>query len=237
MTRTSLKTAFMKLKIPQLKLERASDCVFQILRESILTQVFRPGERLDIKDLTSKLGVSLTPVRDAINRLAAEGLVEIRPRSGTFVSDLSADEVAETFDVRLALECLAAEKMISRVSSQDIELFRELVIDLEKPVTTERERIFHERKNVDLHSLIVELSGNRKLIEIYRGLNAHIKIARIHYSREGWTQRIEQEKAEHRTILHAIEERDLASLIQALRQHIRHASDGLVEDIKKIGAK
>ena len=227
----------MKLKIAQLKIQRASDSVFQILRESILTQVFRPGERLDIKDLTTKLGVSLTPVRDAINRLAAEGLVEIRPRSGTFVTELSADEVADTFDVRMALECLAAEKMMSRNSTQHVGVFRELIADLEKPVTTERERIFHERKNVELHNLIVELSENRKLIDIYRGLNAHIKIARIHYSREGWTQRIEQEKAEHRTILHAIENRDLASLVQALRQHIRHASVGLVEDIKKSGVR
>lgn len=227
----------MKLKISQVKIERASDSVFQILRESILTQVFRPGQRLDIKDLTTKLGVSLTPVRDAINRLAAEGLVEIRPRSGTFVTDLSADEVADTFDIRMALECLAAEKMISRVTAQDVEAFRDLVTDLEKPVTTERERIFHERKNVELHSLIVELSGNRKLIEIYRGLNAHIKIARIHYSREGWTQRIEQEKAEHRTIFRAVEARDLAGLIQALRQHIGHASVGLVQDIKKNGGR
>ena len=227
----------MKLKISQVKIARASDSVFQILRDSILTQVFRPGQRLDIKDLTSKLGVSLTPVRDAINRLAAEGLVEIRPRSGTFVTDLSADEVADTFDIRMALECLAAEKMISRVTTQDIEEFRDLVTDLEKPVTTERERIFHERKNVELHSRIVELSGNRKLIEIYRGLNAHIKIARIHYSREGWTQRIEQEKAEHMTIFRAIEERDLAGLIQALRQHIGHASVGLVQDIKKNGGR
>jgi DNA-binding GntR family transcriptional regulator len=227
----------MKAKISQVRIERASDSVFQILHESILTQVFRPGERLDIKDLTTKLGVSLTPVRDAINRLAAEGLIEIRPRSGTYVTDLSADEVADTFDVRMALECLAAEKMISRISSQHIEVFRELISDLEKPVANERERIFHERKNVELHSLIVELSGNRKLIEIYRGLNAHIKIARIHYSRKGWTQRIEQEKSEHRTILHAIEQRDLDSLVQALRQHIRHASVGLVEDIRKSGGR
>jgi DNA-binding GntR family transcriptional regulator len=227
----------MKAKISQVRIERASDSVFQILHESILTQVFRPGERLDIKDLTTKLGVSLTPVRDAINRLAAEGLIEIRPRSGTYVTDLSADEVADTFDVRMALECLAAEKMISRISSQHIEVFRELISDLERPVANERERIFHERKNVELHCLIVELSGNRKLIEIYRGLNAHIKIARIHYSRKGWTQRIEQEKSEHRTILQAIEQRDLDSLVQALRQHIRHASVGLVEDIRKSGGR
>jgi len=227
----------MKPKISQVRIERASDSVFQILRESILTQVFRSGERLDIKDLTAKLGVSLTPVRDAINRLAAEGLIEIRPRSGTFVTDLSPDDVADTFDVRTALECLAAEKMIPRISAQHVEVFRELIADLEKPVSTERDRIFHERKNVELHSLIVELSGNRKLIEIYRGLNAHIKIARIHYSREGWTQRIEQEKAEHRTILRAIEQRDLARLVEALRLHIRHASVGLVEDIKKSGLR
>jgi DNA-binding GntR family transcriptional regulator len=227
----------MESLLSQVKIERASDSVFQILRESILTQVFRPGERLDIKDLTTKLGVSLTPVRDAINRLASEGLIEVRPRSGTFVTDLSAEEVADTFEIRAALECLAAEKMITRATPKDIEVFRVLIAELEQPVKNERERSFHERKNVELHNLIVELSGNRKLIEIYRGLNAHIKIARIHHSREGWTQRIEQEMVEHRTILRAIEERDLPGLIQALRHHIQHASDSLVTDIKKNGER
>jgi DNA-binding GntR family transcriptional regulator len=227
----------MESLLSQVKIERASDSVFQILRESILTQVFRPGERLDIKDLTTKLGVSLTPVRDAINRLASEGLIEVRPRSGTFVTDLSAEEVADTFEIRAALECLAAEKMITRATPKDIEVFRVLIAELEQPVKDERDRSFHERKNVELHNLIVELSGNRKLIEIYRGLNANIKIARIHHSREGWTQRIEQEMVEHRTILRAIEERDLPGLIQALRHHIQHASDSLVSDIKKNGER
>ena len=82
-------------QLPRVTRERASDSVFEVLRDGILTQVFKPGERLNIPDLAARLDVSLTPVKEALNRLAAEGLVRIRPRSGTFVAELSPEDVAE----------------------------------------------------------------------------------------------------------------------------------------------
>ncbi len=226
-----------KSRLPQIKRERASDSIVQILRDGITTRLFRPGERLGVKELAQRLGVSPTPVKDALNRLAAEGLIEIRPRSGTYVSELTPEDVAETFEVRAALECLAAEKALERLTPEALDRFRELIADIEKPVLSEKDRVFHERKNEDFHNLIVELSGNHKLMEIYAGLRAHIKIARIHYvSRNGWVQRMEnEEKPEHREILNAIEARRLDRLIQALRRHIRRASECLVEDLRRNG--
>lgn len=223
----------MVAEIPRVNLARASDSVFQILREGILTQTFQSGERLNVHDLAARLGVSLTPVKDAINRLAAEGLIEIKPRSGTFVTAISPEDVAETFEIRAALECLAAERMLERVTPEDIERFRKLAEDLEKPVTTEKQRTFHEAKNIEFHALIVELSGNRKLIEMYRNLNAHIQIARIHDSRREWTERMEQERKEHREIFHAIEARNRKRLVEALGGHIDRAAQALVGDLKR----
>lgn len=110
-----------------------------------------------------------------------------------------------------------------------------MIAELEKPATTHKERTFHEHKNEEFHNLIVELSGNRKLMETYRTLNAHIKIARIHYSREGWAQRMEkEEKEEHRQILHALEARNRDRLIRSLRHHIQRAHNVWSQTLKRL---
>ena len=222
-----------KNKLPLINRTRASDSVYQILRDSILTQVFKPEERLNVKDLADKLGVSYTPLKEAISRLVAEGLIEINPRSGTYVTGINERDLAETFEIRLALECLAAEKAIDRVTPEAMNKMKRLIADLEQPVSTDLERSAHNQNNVELHDLIIELSGNRKLVEFYHRLNAHIKIARIHYSRQDWEQRMEQEKKEHREIQQAFEARDRDRLVNALRTHIQRAADCLLADLRK----
>lgn len=221
------------VRLAKVKLERASDAVFAILRESILDQTFLPGQRLNVKQLAEKMEVSLTPVKDAVNRLVSEGLVELRPRSGTYVSTLSPKDVAETLAVRRALEWLAAESVVENATASDLAELRALEDALEQPVTSERERQLHERKNLEFHQKLIELSGNRKMIEIYSSLNAHIKVARVHYSSEGWERRIQDEAVEHRRILDALESRNVRNLQRALNEHIRRGAEALVRDLSR----
>ncbi len=220
-------------KLMKVKLERASDAVFNILRESILDQTFLPGERLNVKLLAEKLEVSLTPVKDAINRLATEGLIELRPRNGTFVTRLSPKDIAETLDIRRALEWLAAESAVTNVTPRDMDELHELVDTMEQPVSTDRERQTHERRNLEFHQRLIELAGNRKMLEIYKGLNAHVKIARVHYTHEGWQQRLKEEAREHRLILNALESRNARALQKALNDHIQRASEALVRELSQ----
>jgi DNA-binding GntR family transcriptional regulator len=224
--------------LPRLDRSRASDTVFDLLREKILNRGFLPGDRLDVRALADQLGVSPTPIKDAVTRLAAEGLVEIRPRSGTFVAELAVEAVAETFEIRRALECLAAEHVITRLTPDLTGRFESIIAALERPVTSERERVDHERKNSELHALLVESSGNRRLAELYRSLNAHLTIARIHSRRRPDSVRLEQERREHRAILDALIARDAAALVSALDCHIRRAGSALVEDVReaRVGA-
>ncbi|WP_149193314.1 GntR family transcriptional regulator [Luteimonas suaedae] len=210
---------------------RASDSVLDMLRDGILGSTFRPGQRLDVKALADQLGVSPTPVKDAINRLAAEGLIEIRPRSGTFVAEITPEMVGEIFEIRRALECLAAEATVARLTPELLEAFTDLTRQLERPVTSEAERMRHEQANVALHMLIVESSGNQRLMEIYRSLNAHLTIARIHSRRRPEAHRLEQELQEHRAMLDALQQRDAPRLVQVLGDHIRRAGHDLVEDV------
>ncbi len=212
--------------------------MFDILRTNILGRGFRPGDRLDVRALAEQLGVSATPVKDAVTRLAAEGLVEIRPRSGTFVAELAPDAVAETFEIRRALECLAAERLVGQLTPDLLARFEAIIDAMERPVSNEHDRAEHEQKNLELHALLVEASGNRRLAELYRSLNAHLTIARIHSRRRPQDERLEQERREHRAILEALTARDPTALINALDRHIRRAGGALVGDLReaRVGA-
>ena len=220
-----------------LKRERATDAVYRALREAILDGLLRPGERLDVAELAERLGVSLTPVRHALQMLATEGLVEVRPRSGTYVAGVSASDVRDTFDVRCALECLAAELAVERVRREEIRRMKKLVQEMTRPIRTARDRHAHAARNSEFHMILLRAAGNRRLLALYEELHAHIQIARIHATDKEWPWRLEQEGAEHRAIVTALEKRDLPRLIEALRRHIFRARDSLVAAVERVQSK
>jgi len=219
------------MELAKLQRDRLVDAAYQSLRQAILDLTISPGQRLDVEDLAERLGVSLTPVRHAVQQLATEGLVEIKPRSGTFVTEISARNVEETFDLRRALECLAAETATNNITRQDLRRLHDLLKSLRKPVRTDSDRAAHDGYNSEFHRILIQVSGNNRLAEMYETLNAHLKIARIHAPREDWLARLDEEQAEHKEILDALERRDADALKQALTKHIRRAKDVLVAGI------
>jgi DNA-binding GntR family transcriptional regulator len=212
---------------------RASDAVYESLRSAILSKVFEPGQRLKVRELAQQLDVSLTPVKDALGRLAAEDLIEIRPRSGTFVTALSPDSVAETFEIRAALECLAAESAVINATDDEIAHFRTLFEAMSVTEQTEQAWTLHDRRNSEFHNWIVRGSKSRKLIAMYDSLNAHIQIARIHRAEGDWRQRLSVEHREHGAIVTAFEQRDADAAVAALRHHLSRAAHSLVRDLRR----
>ena len=207
------------------------DDVHQAIREAILDRRFPPRMRLNVEELASQLGVSLTPVRHAIQQLATEGLIDIHPRSGTYVAILSAHDIEETFEIRCALECLAAEKALARITEVKVGRLRELLKLLSDPVASESDLKRHEKHNLELHRIIIDSAGNKRLAEMYESLNAHIKIARIHGAEaggNGFSNRLAEEQAEHEAIVDAIESRDTKRVTSAMRKHIYRAKDALI---------
>ncbi|MEZ5353793.1 MAG: GntR family transcriptional regulator [Bryobacteraceae bacterium] len=225
------------MELPRLVRKRATDEVYDAIRSAILSRAFLPGQRLNVEEIAAKLGVSLTPVRHALQQLASEGLIEIHPRSGTYVTNVSARDIKETFDIRMALECLAGELALPLVGPQEIAHFQKLLTELAEPVTNEESLREHDRANSELHQAIIEASGNKRLTEMYESLNAHIKIARIHAvetnagERRNWPERLKEEHAEHTLIVAAIENRDSTALTASLRKHITRAKEALVEGL------
>ena len=219
------------MELTKLKRKRATDEVYEALRQAILGRTFKAGERLQVEEIAEKLGVSLTPVRHAIQQLAVEGLIEIQPRSGTYVASLSAHDIEETFEIRCALECLAAEKALARNTDLKVARLRELLKLLAEPVGNESDLKRHEKHNLELHRIIIVSGGNKRLAEMYESLNAHIKIARIHSAEaggNGFSQRLLEEQAEHEAIVKAIASRDGKKVTAALRKHIYRAKDALI---------
>jgi DNA-binding GntR family transcriptional regulator len=228
------------MQLPRIQRERAADSVYEALQRAIVNYSIRPGARLNIEELAEQLGVSLTPVRVAVQQLATEGLVEIRPRSGTFVASLTPQDIEETFKIRCALECLAAEDALKNLGASEMHRMRDLLDALRKSVRDDEARRIHERNNGQFHQVLVVASKNRRLIEMYEALNAHIKIARIHAGDDNWQARLQNENTEHEAIMSAIERRSLGDLRKALRKHIYGAKDHLVlaleERERKMGA-
>ncbi|MCS7025849.1 MAG: GntR family transcriptional regulator [Bryobacteraceae bacterium] len=215
------------MELTRLERRRAVDEVYDALRRAILGHVFRPGDRLQVEEIAQKLGVSLTPVRHAIQQLAAEGLIEIHPRSGTYVTRLSPRDVEETGQIRRALECLAGELAVKRITPAELEEMERLLAEMAQPVESEEDRKRHEENNRRFHLLLVRASGNRRLAEMYDSLNAHLQIARVHGAEQEWQSRLEQERAEHEEILGALRAGDALRLNKALTAHIDRAKEAL----------
>lgn len=222
------------VELTQIGRRRATDEVYDILRRGILQHMFAPGERLNIDEIARKLGVSLTPVRHAVQLLSAEGLIEIRPRSGTFVASLSTEDIAETFDIRRALECLAAETAAARITPDRIAAMKQQLAVLRKAIRNEQDLKRHEAANSEFHRILVEASGNRRLMEMYEGLKAHLQIGRVHSATGAdLRQRLADEQSEHEEILAAVTARDRARLVAALGKHIDRAKKALIGSLKK----
>jgi len=212
---------------------RISDDVYDQIREAILERTFQPGERLSIPDLARRFDVSQMPVRQAVGRLHDEGLVDVRPRSGTFVAQAEERDIAETFDIRRALERLAAESAVVNASEADLSELDLLVEEMDSLTTGDRvDPEGHDRLNSEFHRRIVELSGNEKLCEMYAQLNAHLKIARVHLSSKDWGARVEREQAEHRSIVAALRARSADELADQLSRHIGRSKASLIGDIQ-----
>ena len=223
-------------KLKPIRQERASDAVYAALRQAILSRVLRSGEKLDVNQLAVQLNVSLTPVRNAIHLLAAEGLIEVRPRSGTCVASVTATDVRETFEIRRALECLAVENACTAITAEELADLRDMLAVLNQPVKEDLERQRHEHHNARFHVAILKAAGNERLIAAYQRLNAHIQIARIHADETGWRLRLDRERAEHVEIVDAIAVRDASRAVQAMRTHIDRACESLVKAIEKKNA-
>lgn len=211
-----------------LQVERVTDTVYGLLRDRILNGTYRPGEKLPVDQLAQQLGVSQTPVKGALGQLVAEGLIRMSPRRGTFVTEITERAISESLSIRSALEQLAADTLLDNVTESDVAHLTDLVNQIATAAAVDE----HFLKNMEFHDSLVALSGNQRLTDIYRQLNAHIQMALVHSRSESWQGRMPNETAEHHAILDAITRRDKAALKSAIDQHLAHARTSLLRQLQ-----
>lgn len=219
------------LRLTEAERKKRAYAAYLALRQGILEQKYAPGERLSLEDLARDTGMAPAQVRQAIQKLAADGLVEVRPRSGTYVAGITVAEVEEVCDVRRALECLAAETAVLRINTEQMSRLRMLIHEMNAlTMETEVQRDRHERFNTEFHRMLVVASGNARLIEVYENLKYHMQFARLHaIGRLDWKRSLPEERQEHAMILHALQIRDSDRLKVVLRQHIERAKADMVQ--------
>ena len=196
----------------------ATDRVFQVLRQAIGELVLKPHETLAEKDLAAALGISKTPVREALIRLSVEGLVLILPRSGSFVAPIVPDDLFEAMVIREALEttavALAARRIDQRGKFAMRENLRSQIVANEGGDT----RAFH-RADDDLHRLVVEYSGLRRLSPMLDPIR--LTLNRVRHLATPVAGRMAFLLAQHQGIVDAIVGNDVEGASTAMRAHLQ----------------
>jgi DNA-binding GntR family transcriptional regulator len=194
-----------------------ADVVYDSLKELILTAEFDPNQKLDERTLAQQLGISRTPLREAIHKLVAEGFLRVEPRRGVFVNEKSKKEIVEILYVRAALESMGARLATEHVTEDDVARLRQTFASF-APDTVERHTDEFSVANVVFHEQVLELSRCTKLVELASHIRDHMRMVRILTMRAGG--RATNALAEHLQIIEALEKRDPDLAASRMREHI-----------------
>lgn len=210
------------------------ELVFEALREAIIQGRLHPGERLMEIQLAEELGVSRTPVREAIRKLELEGLVLMIPRKGAYVSQISMKDIADVFEIRRALEGLAARLAAERATDEEIERLERALVKISEVAEAE-DLDGAVALDTDFHEELMAASHNPRLSQMVSNLREQIQRFRLtSLSHPG---RVKLAVEEHAKIVDAIAGRD-AELAQNLaHEHIENAENSLMEVISQVGLK
>ena len=215
-------------KIQQANLSLGSQA-YQEVKRLILEGRVPPGGKLNEGDLARALGISRTPVREAINRLEKEGLVNIFPQRGAFVVQFSAKDIEELFLIRENLEGLAANLAAKNATERQLEKLDSFVNGFIEPFT-EKDVQRYAQEDFKFHQAIVNLSDAPRLINLIATLHDYIRIFRL--TTAGSSGRMKTSLEGHRRLIAALREKDGEEAERKMREHIRHVRDGVMANIK-----
>ncbi len=202
---------------------------YKELKRVILEHQIPLGGKLNEAELATALGVSRTPVREAVNRLEKEGLVEILPQRGAFVVRCSERDIFELFLIRENLEGLAARLAAERISAENLIHLESCIQGFSEPFTEKQIQRYAE-EDFRFHQTIVMLSDSQRLIKLISTLHDHIRMFRL--TTIGLSDRMKISLEEHRLIVEAFRLKDAETSDQRVRQHIRHVREGVMENIE-----
>ena len=206
------------------------EAVCDSLRKAILSGVLAPGERLMEVQLAEELGISRTPIREAIRKLEQEGYVIMLPRRGSYVSSVSVHDVQEIFEIRSALESLSIGLAARRITSDDLDKLQKLLQLIEGYIeNNDIENIV--KTDVEFHDLLYQVSGNERLRLIINNLKE--QLARFRTLSMSYPGRLQDTLEEHREMVEAIANGDVEAARDAAERHMERAEETLLKSMSK----
>jgi DNA-binding GntR family transcriptional regulator len=200
--------------------------VAERLRQRIFAHELTPGTWIDEQKLAEQYGISRTPLREALKVLASEGLVELKPRRGCYVTEISRQDLDDIFPLMAMLEGRCAAEAVNRATPADIATLKEIHERLEGAARDGRIDAFFEA-NQEFHKKIQELSGNRWLLSVIQDLRKVLKLSRLHsLSLEG---RLQQSLDEHRLIMAALEAGNAVHAEKLMHDHLLSGREALAK--------
>ena len=206
------------------------DVVFQTLRQAILRGELEPGERLMEIQLAERLGVSRTPIREAIRKLELEGLVLMIPRRGAIVASITEKDLKDVLEVRRTLEIMAGEIACERITP---ELLEQLKNTGHEFMVRKDTNDFTSLAEVDVkfHDIIYAATGNQRLISILNNLREQMYRYRLEYLKD--TGSHERLNSEHYEIYEGIRNGDKETVKAAIGRHIDNQRDAILAAIRE----
>ncbi|ADR19736.1 GntR family transcriptional regulator [Calditerrivibrio nitroreducens] len=196
-----------------------SEKIAETLRDYIMKGNLKPGERLTEPKLSAMLGISRTPIREALRLLENEGFIDIFPRRGAVVSDITAKDVDEIFVIKTKLESLAARLAVENISEADIKKMMDINEKMAK--YSETKNVVNLIKlNAEFHNIFIEKSNNSRLIKFIESLNKQFKrVTAYSFTEAG---RIKKVLEEHANIVDAFVKRDADRVEQLVDLHVKN---------------
>ena len=208
--------------------------IYKLIKQRIIYLDYTPGQRIDTRQLQQELAVSQTPIKDALFRLAGEGMIEINPRRGTFVREIFEKDIYEIEEARIILETGAVELITDQISDDQLAELERLYQDTLYDDDQFDYRMFMEKDNL-FHLNIIGFTQNQRLIEMYKHLNAHMQIVRFQFAR-GQFRRLPWTNQDHLNILEALKARDPNQAKEAIKEHRLRAREAFLHQRKEMKA-
>ena len=210
------------------------EAVCETLRDAIRKGILEPGERLMEVQLADELGISRTPVREAIRKLEQEGYVIMMPRRGTYVSDISTNDVKEIFEIRSALESLATGLAARRIEPDELETLQNLLVEIEGYIAkNDIEKIVET--DIKFHGLLYKVSRNERLVNIINNLKE--QLARFRTLSMSYPGRLQETLEEHSEMVEAIANGDVSAARDAAEHHMERAEKTYLKAIRRAKTK
>ena len=205
------------------------DVVFNTLRQAILKGELKPGERLMEIQLANKLGVSRTPVREAIRKLELEGLVLMIPRKGAEVAEITRQDMEDVLEVRTALEELAVKDACDHITDAQLSELKKASNEFKKALLEGKDLVTCADADMHFHDVILSATNNRRLIQMLNNLSEQMYRYRMEYLKDERTHKTLIE--EHEAILRALKKHDKVKAGAAIRVHIDNQKRSILESL------